>query len=738
MDIKAIKKYIKLHSNPNSRSNSNYVYPVITEYSPSKFEFECKGNSDYIIEIDLENNNISSSCSCPYKNTYSGICKHVIASLKIIIEDYSHIISIIVPEEDKTYTFFEELPVATSNKTEKLKGNQAKLIDGIITLNTIHNWTVAPKYRGYNFDAYKITAVSQTEVNTQTSGWNAHQQVFKYNPETEILEFECSCTKIKKPCEHTGKALQEIEEVFGENLFAKNYIEEKIKESIAKYGFTTDDDYNSLFSFKITTKGFEAKPKAKNITIDSRDYSQIFKTKEIDTTINLPFLESKDNDFGLGICFEFERKKFQELILFQAKYNKTRTDFSSSITRINTYNFEDALMIYSSEQEQSLIVKTMQVNTALSKYKSSKDVNYLKKAIASNQKLLEVLQNNLSYTYEGSKNLVRKNLTSCVYDNKTIKMFFTISETAYFYTLKAKISLNDKNYNLDASAIQITPLFIFVEDVIVPINDAKLSVYLNHFSNYAEINYLKKDTPDFFEKIVKPLSEKFEIQTAIFKKSKVKIDEINIEKHVYITDFEGQYIVFKPAVQYPNQLIPVFSNEMLVEESKNNTTKKTVSYQERNQSFEDNFIEEFRGLHPAFAEQDEFFFLTPEQLMENFWMLHATDRMQQQEMKVFGANNLKSFKFNINKPVIKIGLKSDIDWFDLEIDISFGNQKVGLKELQKSFLKKSNYVTLGDGTLGILPEEWMKKFSNYFKVGEIKKNGLHTFQISIWNNRRII
>lgn len=735
MDIKAIKKYIKTNSNPNSRSNSNYVYPIITEYSPNKFELECEGSygEAYVIEISIESNNINTSCSCPYKKSYSGICKHVIASLKIIIEDYSGdiiptVIKKTVPtlatKEEKIYSLFEELPITTANKIEKLKGNQTKLTDGIITQNIINNLTVAPRYRSYNYDDYKITTVSQTEVNTQTTGWSASKQIFKFNPETEILEFECTCTKAKKACEHIGKALQEIETVFGENLFAKNYIEEKTIEAIAKYGFTTDDDYNSIFSFKLTTKGFEVKAKAKNITTDSRDYSKIFKTNEIETTINLPFIENKETDYGLGVCFEFERKKFTELVLFQAKYNKAKTDFSSSITRINHYNFEDALTIYSSEEEQILIVKTMQINTALSKFRTTKDVNYLKNAIASNQKLLEVLQNKFSYTYEGSNTLVRKNLTPCIFDNKTIKLFFVISETPYFYTLKAKIALNDKKYNLDAAPIQITALYIFVDDVIVPINDAKLSVYLNHFSNYAEVNYLKKDTPDFYEKIVKPLSEKFEIESEMFKKSKAEIEENKLEKHVYITDFEGQYIVFKPAVQYPNQLIPVFSNEMLLEESKNEKTKKAIVFQERNQSFEDNFMEEFRGLHPAFAEQDEFFFLTPEQLMENYWMLHATDRMHQQEMKVFGANNLKSFKFNINKPIIRIGLKSDIDWFDLEIDISFGDQKVGLKELQKAFLKRSNYVVLGDGTLGILPEEWMKKFANYFKVGEIKKNGI--------------
>lgn len=725
MDIPAIKKYIKANSNPNSRGNSNYVYPIITEYSPTFFEFECEGEyGDYIIKIDIENDTISTSCTCPYKKSYPGICKHVIASLKIVIEDYNGATPTMVNKESKTYTLFEDLTAATANKTNKLKTNQTQLSNGIVTLNTINNWKVSPRYRGYGYDDYKIVAASQTEVTTKNSGWTSCQQIFKYDPETEILEFECTCTKTKKSCEHISKALEEINNVFGENLFATNYYEENTKFAIAKYGFTMEDDYESLFTFKITPKGFEAKPKAKNITTDSRDYSKIFKNEDIETTINLPFLESNDGQYGLGVCFQFSGKKFLELILFQAKYNKLKTDFSSSITVINNYNFEDALTLYSSQQEQILIVKTMQVNTALSKYKASKDVNFLKKAIAANQELLLALQNSFSYTYDGKYTLVRKNLTPCIFDNKTTKLFFTITETNYFYTLKAKVALNDKNYNLDTAALQITPLFIFVDGVIVPINDAKLSVYLNHFCNYAEINYLKKDTPDFFEKIVKPLSEKFEIQSTTFKKSKVEIVENTLEKHVYITDFEGQYIVFKPAVQYPNQLIPVFSNETLLEESTDKTAKKSIVYQERNQSFEDNFIEEFRGLHPAFAEQEEFFFLTPEQLMENFWMLHATDRMHQQEMKVFGANNLKSFKFNINKPIIKIGLKSDIDWFDLEIDISFGNQKVGLKELQKAFLKKSNYVALGDGTLGILPEEWMKKFANYFKVGEIKKDGI--------------
>lgn len=718
MDIKKIQKFIKANSNPNSRSNSNYVYPVISSFSENTFEFYCEGNyGDYEIRIVFEKDSIDTSCTCPYSKTYSGICKHAIASLKIVIKNYGDTvlkeIQITSPTTEKNYTLFEELPISTT----KLKPNQIHLKAGIITSRIINDSTIAPRYRGYGYEDYRIVAASQTEVVTKNAGWGSGEQKFQYNPETEVLEFECNCSKTKKKCKHVGSALQEIENVFGNNLFAKNYMEEKAKEAIAKYGFTVEDDYNSIFSFKITPKGFETKSKAKNITTDSRDFSKVFKDEIINTTINLPYSDGRDNDFGLGVCLEFERKKFEQLFVFQAKYNKTRTDFSSSITRVNYYNIEDALTIYSSDQEQRLIIKTMQINKLLSKYKSNRDVNYLKKAIVSNRELMDILQNSFSYVYDSKNNLVRKNLEACVYDNKTIKLFFTITETSHFYTLKAKVSLNDKNYNLDAAALQITPLFIFVEGVIIPIYDAKLSIYLNHFSNFAEVNYLKKETPDFFEKIVKPLSEKFEVQTTVFKKEKEKINENGLEKQIYLTDFEGEFITFKLAVKYHNQLVSVQSSEFLF-------NKETNSYQERNQAFEDNFIEEFKGLHPAFQTQEELFYLTPEQLFENYWMLHATERMKQLGITVFGANDLKSFKFNLNKPVIRVNLKSDIDWFDIEIDISFGNQKVGIKELQKAFLKKSNYVTLGGGTLGILPEEWMKKFANYFKTGEIKKNGV--------------
>jgi non-specific serine/threonine protein kinase len=45
-------------------------------------------------------------------------------------------------------------------------------------------------------------------------------------------------------------------------------------------------------------------------------------------------------------------------------------------------------------------------------------------------------------------------------------------------------------------------------------------------------------------------------------------------------------------------------------------------------------------------------------------------------------------------------------------------------EVKRALANKQQFVQLGDGTLGILPEEWLKKYSLLFRVGEGKTNQL--------------
>jgi non-specific serine/threonine protein kinase len=66
---------------------------------------------------------------------------------------------------------------------------------------------------------------------------------------------------------------------------------------------------------------------------------------------------------------------------------------------------------------------------------------------------------------------------------------------------------------------------------------------------------------------------------------------------------------------------------------------------------------------------------------------------------------------------------SGIDWFDLQVKISFGDQEVSLKEVRKAVLSKQNIVVLGDGTFGVLPEEWLEQYGMLLKMGDDQKDG---------------
>jgi SNF2 family DNA or RNA helicase len=58
-----------------------------------------------------------------------------------------------------------------------------------------------------------------------------------------------------------------------------------------------------------------------------------------------------------------------------------------------------------------------------------------------------------------------------------------------------------------------------------------------------------------------------------------------------------------------------------------------------------------------------------------------------------------------------IAVTSGIDWFELHGKVEFGDKSVGLPALLAALKRGENTVTLDDGTLGLLPEEWLKKYA---------------------------
>jgi hypothetical protein len=74
-----------------------------------------------------------------------------------------------------------------------------------------------------------------------------------------------------------------------------------------------------------------------------------------------------------------------------------------------------------------------------------------------------------------------------------------------------------------------------------------------------------------------------------------------------------------------------------------------------------------------------------------------------------------------------VSVSSGIDWFDVQVECDFGGATASLPDLLAAVRDKQSWVTLSDGTLGMLPEEWLEKYAGIVSLGE-EKDGIIRFK----------
>ena len=70
-----------------------------------------------------------------------------------------------------------------------------------------------------------------------------------------------------------------------------------------------------------------------------------------------------------------------------------------------------------------------------------------------------------------------------------------------------------------------------------------------------------------------------------------------------------------------------------------------------------------------------------------------------------------------NPGEFQIQVNSGIDWFDLAATIDFDGQTASLPDLLNAVRRGDKYVVLGDGSHGMLPEEWLERYLSFAQLG---------------------
>ncbi|KIC93852.1 DEAD/DEAH box helicase [Flavihumibacter solisilvae] len=219
------------------------------------------------------------------------------------------------------------------------------------------------------------------------------------------------------------------------------------------------------------------------------------------------------------------------------------------------------------------------------------------------------------------------------------------------------------------------------------------------------------------------------VYTFLNEGTRTQLEEAGIsqpaEKLIYLSDLDS-YVMINPVMKYGMAEIPVLTKRQIYAqdgEGKLFTVK-------RNDDAEINFTALLLKQHPDFEEQLQndltYFYLHKQRFLDEDWFLNAFEQWRAEGITIHGFNQLKGNKLNGHKAKITIQVTSGLNWFNTILNVHFGKKKASLRQLHLSVRNKNKFVQLDDGTQGILPVEWLKKFESYFKTAEISGDVLQT------------
>jgi SNF2 family DNA or RNA helicase len=243
---------------------------------------------------------------------------------------------------------------------------------------------------------------------------------------------------------------------------------------------------------------------------------------------------------------------------------------------------------------------------------------------------------------------------------------------------------------------------------------------------YKEVS--KKDWEVIAQKDILPLAKS---QSLYLAPGVAKTEVAKNPKFEMFLKEQGDFLVFQPQFSYHGQLTHSHDKEQLFMFENGELLQL-----KRNIKEEHVFVERFKSLHDRFIhlETEESFALKGLDVLKNNWFFLFIDTMKEWEVPVYGFEQLRNYRFNTAKPTTQVYINSNTDWFDARVEIDFGGQKVSINQIKSALADKQAFIQLSDGSLGILPEEWLKKYALLFKVGETGDKGnlrLSKFHYSI-------
>jgi SNF2 family DNA or RNA helicase len=673
---------------------------------------------------------LSLRCSCPYN--LGDICRHESASLFQLQEMI-----------DRGHLQTEDIKYDQRHTVAKMKTIELKTLR---LLSSPDTFIEAEKYLRAQKANIEFAENETVRASLVLNGEN-YQVLIKKNEERN---FDTSC-EYEDPdhvlCLPKVIVFLQLLNSYGANYFdsIRNWDKEKNK-LLEAYGYSLSDDLKGKFEFAYK----EGKPFLR--VLDSS-------IKRIATPVSNTYVkpvlipQSKAEEQPeiaeevttkpsqkLGIVFNFTRKNYPQFTIdvIQGEVNENGDAFVGKAEKLDISRYVETDKL--SEEDKQLLTSLRKLQESeINKYISRNspfsgiweniiqqeedDLPAETKELMAEYLLpklkklfIESNEDRFAFLLPPGKSFKTSNLEPLQLLAEEAKPHFIIKKNSH-YNIQCRVRIGSMEYDLSENESP-GPLFFLYNHQLHLWKSNEVIHLVEKFLETGKMTIEAGEWNKQLHQFILPLTKEYKVDFDRSLVQEIKSGEPEVK--LFLIE-KGDYLVFQPAFSYKGYETRTKDRDEIVVPQNDK-----VLIVHRNREAEKAFTDKLQNLHSNFIINDESgsLALKGTDVLKNNWFFLFVDAMKEMKTPVFGFEALKNFRFNTAKPQTKIFISSNTDWFDAKIDIVFGEQKVSVAEVKRALANKQQFVQLNDGTLGILPEEWLKKYSLLFRVGEGSSNNL--------------
>lgn len=672
---------------------------------------------------------LSLRCSCPYN--LGDICRHEAASLFQLQELI-----------DRGLLYGEDVVYNQRHTVVKMNKIEMRAIRMLCSQQTLEEAEEFLRSQTANIESARDEMIKATvELKGKT-----YKVVIRKNEERNF-DTNCDYVDTGHPlCLPKVIVFLQFLNAYGPNCFdrIRNWDKEKNK-LLELYGYSLNDKLEGKFEFsykngKPYLRVLDNQIKRVNVPVQSVaksvfDYAQsrMSRDEEIAEEVSVP-------SHRLGVVINFNKKTFPQLTVdvVKGEVNDVDKAFVGKVEKLDLTRYVSTDNFSETDRQQIGLLRKLQ-ESEINKYISRNSpflgiweniIHHEDDDLPEETKSLiaEYILPKLKKLFTGfteshfvfrlplAKTFITKNLEEMVLSASCILPHFTVSRNSKF-EINCQIRIDGKDFALEENE-STSPLFFLQNHQLYLWKNMEAINLVEKFMPNGTIAIDQGDWDKTLQQFIIPLTKEYEVTFDKALLNEVKGGEPDVK---LMLSEKGDYLVFQPVFSYKGYETKAKDRDEIVLPQ---GEKLTIVY--RNRQAEQVFINKLRSLHSNFVYQEDTGSLVLKgiDVLKNNWFFLFVDAMNEMKIPVFGFEALKNFRFNTAKPTTKIFISSNTDWFDAKVDILFGDQKVTIAEVKRAIAQKQQFVQLGDGTLGILPENWLKKYSLFFRIGEGRTDNL--------------